>query len=433
MGQNKQAAGFDIEYRVPFPIPEATNKNTLVLPVGGKRYLLDGLGKTIMVGRVKHDGTADLTFGLRGFSSHNISEFTDDFPRSAGLIPQPDGGVIAGLYNASELGLARFKLNGEVDMSFGQAGTVFHKVEKMSASSAGRGRNNDGRQDSVFSSAVLAALAPAKDGKFYGVLGNRLAGDFSLLRCLANGALDAEFNGTGIVSVKHPTLDTNAPAVIASADGGAVVVGTLGDLSVGMRGFFCRYKADGSLDKTFGEEGYSIFDSVSAGIPHPELSQMELAHVAIMADGGYVACGYLTARDPWRFYGMVVRIDATGRPEQSFNGGKPLLFELPDGVEVDFLEGGIAEMADGKVAVAGGAVTRNAGYQRQVLLVRYDAKGVLDPTFGEQGWRILAPFGDAVTNLRGLQVDLEQKVLVSGDSGPDNNPSSMKGFAAQLD
>jgi len=433
MGQNKQTAEFDIQYRVPFPIPEATNASTLVLPAGDKRYLLDGLGKTIMVGRVNHDGTVDLTFGMSGFNAHDISEFTDGFPRAAGLIPQSDGGVIAGLCGPSELGLARFKANGEVDMSFGQAGTVFHKLNKLGANAGGSAKNKGGLQGPVSSSAVGGALRPAKDGRFYGVLGNRFSGDFSLLRCLADGALDAEFNSTGIVSVKHPTFATDAPAVIASEDGGAVVVGTLGDTSVGMRGFFCRYKADGSLDNTFGVQGYSIFDSVSAGIPHPELYQMEFGHVAIMADGGYVACGYLWAREPWRYYGVVVRVDSTGRAEQSFNGGKPLLFELPDGVEVDFLWGGIVEMADGKVTVAGGAVTRDTGHKRHVLLVRYDSKGVLDPTFGEQGWMKVAPFGDSITYLQSLQVDPEQKVLVSGDSGPDNNFSSMQGFAAQLD
>ena len=433
MGQNKKTAEFDIEYRVPFPLPETTNTNTLVLPAGNKRYLLDGFEKTIMVGRVNHDGSADLTFNEHGFNAHDISEFTDDFPRAAGLIPQSDGGVIAGLCGPSELGLARFKANGEVDMSFGQAGTVFHKVDKLGANAGGSAKNNGRLQGPVSSSAVGGALTPAKDGKFYGVVGNRFSGDFSLLRCLADGVLDAEFNGTGIVSVKHPTFATDAPAVIASEDGGAVVVGTLGDTSVGMRGFFCRYKADGSLDNTFGVEGYSIFDSVSAGIPHPELYQMEFGHVAIMADGGYVACGYLWAREPWRYYGVVVRVDSTGRAEQSFNGGKPLLFELPDGVEVDFLWGGIVEMADGKVTVAGGAVTRDTGHKRHVLLVRYDSKGVLDLTFDGKGWMIVAPFGDAITYLQSVQVDPDQKILVSGDSGPNNNFSSMKGFAAQLD
>ncbi|MBV4490254.1 hypothetical protein [Pseudomonas oryzicola] len=431
MKKNKQAARFPIEYRVPFPIPEATNKHTLVAPVGKKRYLLDGFEKSIMVGRVTDEGAADTTFNLRGFNSHVVSDFKDVYTTSAGLIPQPEGGVIAGLYNASELGLARFKANGDVDVSFGQAGTVFHKVEKSSASTGRADSGKSGPQGAA-SPALQAALTPAEDGKFYAVLGSRFSGNFSLLRCLADGMLDAGFNGTGIISVQHPTFETDAPAVVTSEDGGAVVAGTLGDRLVGMRGFLCRYRADGALDKTFGEQGYSIFDSVSAGIPQPELLQMELGHVAATADGGYVACGYLTARDPWRYYGLLVRVDSSGRPEQAFNNGKPLLFEL-SGVEIDFLWGGVVEMADGRIVVAGGAVTRDTGYQRHVLLARYDAKGVLDSTFGEQGWMVLAPFGDAITYLQSLQVDSEQKVLVSGDSGPDNNLSSMKGFAAQLD
>jgi len=431
MNQNKQVPNFPIEYRVPFPIPEATNKNTLIVPVGEKRYLLDGAEKRIMVGRVTNDGAADKTFNLKGFNSHVVSDFEDPRPTSAGLVPQPDGGVIAGLYNASELGLARFKANGDVDVSFGQAGTVFHKVDKSSAS-AGEADSDEKGLQRVASPALPAALTPAKDGKFYVTLGSRFSGDFSLLRCLADGALDSGFNGSGIVSVRHPTLATDAPAVVSAEDGGAVVAGTLGDRLVGMRGFFCRYKADGALDEQFGEKGYSIFDSEAAGIPLPELFQMELGHVAILKDGGYVACGYLTARNPWRYFGLVVRIDSSGRPEPTFNSGKPLLFELP-GVEIDFLWGGIAEMADGKLIVAGGAVTRDSGYQRHVLLARYDAKGVLDPTFAEQGWMIRAPFGDTFTYLQSLQVDSMQKILISGDSGLNDEIQSLMGFAAQLD
>lgn len=432
MTQGKICAGFDIEYRVPFPTPEATNKSTLILPVGSKRYLLDGLEKTLMLGRVNEDGTPDMNFASKGFNSHDIAEFSSIYLQSAGMVPQANGKMIAGLYTSSELGLVRFMVDGEVDKTFGQAGKVFHKFDKTNTSSDASRRNTEERQQSLSASAVAAALTPATDDKFYGILGSRSGDAPLLLRCLEDGMLDAEFNDTGIVIVKHPTLKTQATAVVATEDGGALIAGTLGDRSNGMRGFFSRLKADGSLDKAFGLEGYSVFDSVSAGIPHPELYQMELVYVIRMKDGGYAACGYLTAQNPWRDFGLLIRVDSSGQPEISFNGGKPLLFELPDGAEADFLFGGIAEMADGKLVVAGGAVTRNAGYQRQVLLVRYDSQGILDDTFGEKGWIVHSPFGDAVTFLTSLQVDAEQNVLVAGDSGPDDNILFLKGFAAQL-
>lgn len=421
------------EYRVPFLASELGDHNTVIVPFDDKRYIADSTENSILVARVDDSGAADFDFDERGFVSIDMPELSKPVTSSitASIVPQTDGGVIGSVSDSDVgFGLVRLRENGELDSSFGHDGKIVHLLEG-SPQLPGRHDEELGAKGRT-GAGPHAGVVCAENKTIDAMLGSRFGNNAVLLRCLETGNLDLGFNETGQVAIKYPDTPTHAWAVAAAPDGGAVVAGSAGRVSSEAKAFLARYNVDGSLNTTFGEGGFALFDAASAGIPAEELSQLEMGHVILMADGGYAACGYLDAKNPWRHFGMVIRVDSSGRPLSSFNEGKPLLFELPDSAEVDFLWGGLVEQSDGKLVVAGGVVRRDPAHQRHALVVRFLANGQQDQTFHNEGVLVYQPFGDLFCYLGNVALDHEQNLIIAGDSGPSNNSSSMKGFGAQF-
>lgn len=433
--ENAKAAGaIEFDYTVPFPEPATKTHTTQVAPWLQKRYLADGDGKTLLIGRVDHKGDPDLDFAPNGFVSASLEELPVDSvnpPQMSGLIVRADGRVIGGLQSPVGLGLACFTPNGELDTDFGMQGTIIHPIDvkRSIVSTTLSDKRSIGTSDgSAFISQTLIA---GEGGKFYAMAGRRFDGRFTLLRCQENGQLDTTFNGSGKVRVKHPDFETDAMAVVAAPDGGAVVAGTLGRAR-SMQVFFSRFNEDGSIDHDFGENGYAIFDAESIGIPASRLFQMELTSIVRLADKGYAASGYMSAHTPNESHGLLIRIDKQGRLPLAFNKGKPLLFKNPKGKETSFLFGGVTEQKDGKLVVVGAETTRASGYKNPVLVVRYTSEGKLDLSWASQGWKTYEPHGYAVCYVRSVMMDEKQSILISGDGGASDNTATLTGFVLQL-
>ncbi|MFK0313824.1 hypothetical protein ACIQUF_21665 [Pseudomonas sp. NPDC090233] len=430
MEKVKSVGEMEFEYPFPFGIPQALWHKTIVLPYGDKRYVADSMESQLLVGRLGRGGAPDLSFAGAGFKAVELNEIIEipgTRPAVAGLLLQEDGGVIGALGHKLSLGLARFTVDGELDRTFGINGTIVHTVGDAQTSQGDEKDNDPYRRQF---SAGVASLIPGKDGKFYARSDYRLDWNSTIVRCQPNGALDTDFNGNGTVVVKHPNSDAEAHAIALSPTGGIVVAGIL---ARPMRGFFCRYNEDGSLDEGFGDGGYAVFDSESAGIPASDMYQMEFNYVARLADEGFIACGYISAKAPWGHKGLLVRIDATGKIAESFNGGKPLLYTV-EGTEADFLFGGIVEQNDRKILVAGGLVTRFSPpeFKREVLLARFLENGERDTSFGDGGQVLYQPFNNMISYVYSLELDHEQKILISGDGGAENDAGSMTGFIVQF-
>ncbi|MGE8044721.1 hypothetical protein ACQKO6_11010 [Pseudomonas monteilii] len=430
---DKAAGAIEFEYNVPFPEPTAKNHTTQVSPWLQKRYLVDGDGKTLLIGRVNPQGNPDSDFAPDGFVNASLDELPVDSlnpPQVSGLIVNANGQVIGGLQSPTGLGLARFTENGELDTAFGVQGTIIHPIA-VEPSTASTTLSDNGSINASGGPAFVSLTEAAGDGrKFYAMAGRRFDDRFTLLRCQENGQLDTTFNNSGKVRVKHPDFETDAMAVVAAPDGGAIVAGTLGR-GRSMRVFFSRFNADGTVDRQFGEAGYAIFDAESAGIPAARLFQMELTSIVRLADNGYAASGYLSAHSPGENYGLLIRIDDRGRLALAFNKGKPLLFRHPDG-EASFLLGGITEQKDGKLVVAGGVSIRTGGYKHPVLVVRYTSEGELDLSWAPTGWNTYEPCGYTVCYVQSVVLDENQKILISGDGGMSDNAGDLRGFVMQL-
>jgi len=191
------------------------------------------------LGRLLSDGSPDATFGTNGFISTPIG--TDG---SAGyaLAVQPDGKILlAGVaYNThNNFAVARYLPNGQADQSF----------------------SGDGIQTISFGSAsddVVRAIALQPDDKILlvGTATNSAGSSMALARLHTNGALDASFSGDGKTTLSIGTFFTDAYTAVLQVDNKIIVVGSA---KFGMSDdvALARFLPNGTLDTTFGNAGHT--------------------------------------------------------------------------------------------------------------------------------------------------------------------------------
>ena len=242
------------------------------------------------------------------------------------------------------------------------------------------------------------ALAVARDGKLVvaGLSHRGSPGGFALARYTADGALDRRFGTGGKVLTRFGQARSfsygGATSLAIGSDGKIVVAGwaivsprTYGVVAL------ARYTVAGKLDRTFGQTGKVLTDSVG-----------NANAVAIQTDGKVVAVGSDRSRS--RF--ALARYSRGGRLDRSFGRGGKVL--------TDFAQRGsssanaVAIQPDGKIVAAGGAE-----YQEKFALARYNADGTLDRSFGNRG-KVVTKVG-SVSEAIGVFVQPDGKLLVAGN------------------
>ena len=312
------------------------------------------------------------------------------------------------------------------------------------------------------------AVVVQGDGKIL-VLGNAFGGHPSsqmvLLRYNVDGSLDTTFNKTGLVATLEDSEGSYGHALVLQNDGKIVIAGSTSITTIDVEMTVWRYLADGRLDATFGKEG----------VVHSTLAQSGEG-VAVLRDGKILVAASPPGV-PLDGEVVIERFNPDGALDASFKstgefaaanrgshdwGGCANPVVLPDGRVVlpyysrfDYLgtyqidaedvrsfallclnadaslnrtfnhtgqaitrfSGGHAEapcavvQPDGKILL-GGFATPTAGRETLALL-RYEADGRLDKTFGQGGQLTTAVGkGDAVGRCMALQKD--GKILLAG-------------------
>jgi len=279
-------------------------------------------------------------------------------------------------------------------------------------------------------------------------------------RFLPDGSLDPAFGTGGTVTLlPGPTVQPGGGAegvrVALQGDGSIVVLGTF-NLNDGsdQQLLFLRLDATGALDPTFGTGGFLILDVPGAAGAFPEA-------VAIQSDGAILASGGVPNGPAY-----VLRLTSAGGLDSTFDGDGVALITNPvdpgtamsmnalallpggeilaagggpDVVLINLTAGGVlgtglggdgiatinvssgfgessfdvafalAVLGDGRLLVSGVTVASLGLGNGNALLLRANADGSLDTSFGFDGF---APIADASTQDRALGLAL----LPSGDS-----------------
>ncbi len=229
--------------------------------VGSGTVLLGGQRSLVL--KLSANGVIDATFGLLGFSVHNLSSGNESLNTVA---HDSNSKLIAGgeIHVSSKPNalVARLTTGGTLDSAFGGLGngTFTHDF------------SGGGRPSEVLSLALLSNDKVVAAGYSH----NGSNEDMLIFRLNSNGTLDTTFGSSGIVKVNINGTNDRAQSVILDSSGrilvaGHYVNGTRKEIAL------LRLTASGALDAGFGSNGV-----VTTGVPGYDLAGQS---VRLQSDG----------------------------------------------------------------------------------------------------------------------------------------------------
>ena len=243
------------------------------------------------------------------------------------------------------------------------------------------------------------AMAVQRDGKLLvgGEVGDEDSYDLDLAvaRYNLDGSLDTTFDNDGWVRTDLDGWNDSASDVIVQPDGKILLSGaSRGDFAL------VRYNSDGSLDDTFGVDGWvrtdcgSFEDETKAIAYQPE-------------DGKIIVAGY--ALDGLQYNFALVRYNPDGSLDTGFGVSGLVTTDLTG--DQDQAQALVIQ-PDGKIVLAG-SVKRAIPYYRDFGLVRYLPDGTIDPSFGING-RVITDFNGGRDFAYAITLQSDGMIVVAG-------------------
>lgn len=327
-------------------------------------------------------------FGVSGLVKTNMSSFVSggasDSAQSAAV--QGDGKIV--VVGSSEdstpvdISVQRYNADGSLDTSFGDGGVVVTDV-------------NSGSYD------YADAVVIQGDGKIIAVGRSASSGvtKFALVRYNTDGSLDTSFGGTGKVLAGIDGVTVEAMDVAIQADGKIVTVGKA--FSGGTDFVVFRFNIDGSLDSSFGGTGKVRTDTGSND---------SARSVAIQSDGKIVVGGFSSFSGTNDF--AVFRYNTDGSLDNTFGSAGMAFVNIGGAATLDIGDS-LGLQSDGKIVMTGWQLI---GVTIYLAVVRLDANGALDTTYGTSGkvtLNITAAYWDQGVD---LVVQADDKVVVASST-----------------
>jgi uncharacterized delta-60 repeat protein len=334
-----------------------------------------------LIERFTSAGAPDTAFNGSGFRETDLGS-SPAFAKASAI--QSDGKIVVAGYVeyeqstlANTLVLARYNADGSLDAGFGTGGLVLP---------AGTTRAN--------------AVAIQGDGKIVTAGFNRTGSGqtvFQVVRFNVNGSLDTSFNGSGIVTQAINAVDDEATSIAIQGDG-KIVVGGMTKPASFYDSAFMRFLSTGALDTAFGSGGIATV-AMSTGSDH-------VSSIALQADGKIVGAGSAAVAGGNDAFG-VLRLMPNGTVDGTFGTGGFTTTSVTSFFSDGFA---VAVQADGKIVVGG--LTFN-GSTDDFAVVRYNANGTLDGTFGTGG-KTVTDMGNH-NRIFALQLLGDGKIAVAGE------------------
>jgi uncharacterized delta-60 repeat protein len=233
------------------------------------------------------------------------------------------------------------------------------------------------------------------------------------------GALDPTFgNGAGYVTTSPTNGADLARAALIQPDGKILAAGrvyvTRGSSSTGEFGVV-RYNTNGSFDTSFGSGGTALADFSSYYGKHSNLSVYVWDDSAALYpqagtvnDGKIVLAGYgaVLSSSSSQHVLTLARFNANGILDTAFGNHGEVITTFSAGTNQ---QARAVVRPDGTIVVAAGS---NTGFE----VARYNPNGTLDTTFGSGG-EVVTSFGQA-SYTTALLLQPDGKLIVTGDMDP---------------
>jgi uncharacterized delta-60 repeat protein len=333
-------------------------------------YLLNNSSTDILIVRYNEDGTPDNSFGQKGIV---ISDFGRS-ESSRAITVQTDGKIlVAGVIQYGNLPdmafLARYQANGMPDSSFGINGNIIA-----------------GYSDILYGAQQYNSVKVLPDGK---ILVNGSRGDINgyafgytfIAKYQPNGVLDNSFANDGILQTLTGVAGKESFDI--QNDGKIIVAGSTlsnGKFSV------LRYLPNGQPDMGFNNTGIAetFVDSLGGGASVIKLQPDDKILMAGIVNRWY---GPNPTNDNGYDF-VTVRYNTNGTIDSSFGSNGIVFnhFNLASRPSQIVLQEG------GKILLAGSTAS-NLAAEGDYVLVRCQANGKADSSFGNNGSRIYPNYG----------------------------------------
>lgn len=397
----------------------------------------------VAIARYNSSGELDGSFNNTGLIIANI-EGRDDFGNDVVLLPDGKIAVAASsvvpFAGDSKLAVYQFLANGTPDLSFATNGRFLS--DSSAGNQAGSGIQHDssgrlyvtsdttndftlfaflpnGQPDPSFhGGSVNIDLSTDNEGAFKialqsdgrilltGTSGdNSVKQDMTVLQLLSNGSLDPSFSTDGVVTIPFTTsFDEDMRKVKVLSDGKILAAGNQVSLSTVSAPLFTRFNSDGSVDTSFGSNGYTVVE-----LP----DYIDVTDMDVAGDGKIVASMRIPFTET-KALGLV-RLLESGASDSTFGAGGAVTIPIQNGI----FGARLAIQPDNKIVVAADVAPANSDDEFDIALLRFNADGSLDPGFGTGGIVIINPsFTQRVGDVL-LQPD--GKIIVIGFTQSDSN------------
>ncbi|MGA2255334.1 MAG: autotransporter-associated beta strand repeat-containing protein [Thermoguttaceae bacterium] len=218
---------------------------------------------------------------------------------------------------------------------------------------------------------TISSLAAQPYNGGYAIIaaGQTTAGNFGMVRYLSNGTLDGTFDTNFSNSAAPFSGDGFSPQQVDLLANGEVLVGGYVTNAAGTDLGVVRYNANGTLDTTFGNDGW-----VTAGL---SVASTNPCGMALDGEGNIVLAGTANIVDaPGEYEFALARFNSAGVLDTSFGNGGIVLDDFDNH---DNHATAVAIESDGDIVVAGYS---DSGY---LDLLRYQSDGSRDTTLVNVG------------------------------------------------
>lgn len=364
------AADWDVDVEVTTAIGNAGSlAQALAVQPDGKIVLagfdeVQGSTRDFAIVRYLPDGTLDTTFDGDGILLPNFPNLANQWRSASDVVIDSAGrivvvGTVSRTISEYDIGIARFTSSGQRDTTFNPSGAVPGYLQIDLAN-----------QDDV-----AEGLAVQSDGKLVvvGYTYQNNSADALVIRLNVDGSFDNSFGTVGVFSPSTQNLNEYLRDVEIDPTNRIVVTG-YSTTNQGADLLAARITTAGAYDNSFGTGGTSI---VSLG----QTSTMA-SKVLITSTGRVVLIGGTESGSPRQM--LLVGLTATGSLDPGFGAGGIASTAFTD---VDHRSFSAQFLPDGRI-IAVGAVqqsTNSYGF----ALAQFLADGSLDPSFDEDGLKIL--------------------------------------------
>lgn len=369
-----------------------------------KKVLLDKEGNIILGGYggnygeyfyilVKYDsnGVLDTNFGNNGIVKSNLNNLDNSRTEqhmSFDIDSNNNIVLVTSYYkdsnNSFDIILEKYNSNGVLDTTFGDNGIV----------------TDDFLGVNEFANSIIL---DSSDNILIGGFAQINNTDFLIVKYNNNGVLDVSFGSNGFVTSDFVSVDQATCFAIDSSNN-IIMAGHTNN------GFFsdqdlviAKYKHNGELDLSFGSDGKKIIDFATTDAYTNDLLIDSNNNIII---GGYIVTSIMPE---FKSNFSLAKLNSNGELDANFGTNGLVSKTIRDENKIN----SIVLDKNNKIIIAGEIKSTNGNYD--IVLLRYDNNGVLDTTFGSNGY-IFTDINNKDDLASSIVLDSNNRIIVAGNT-----------------